>query len=125
MYTLCIRRDFIARHALIGGDWGLENLPHSHPYGLELQLEGDHLDEHGFLVDIVNVEACLGELVARYKDALLNDLPQFSGLNPSLEHFSRIACLTLNEKIEAANLTALKVVLWESDSAWASYRVER
>ena len=83
MYTLCIRRNFIARHALIGGDWGLENLPHSHPYGLELQLTGDHLDEHGFLVDIVNVEACLGELVARYKDALLNDLPDFSGLNLS------------------------------------------
>ena len=32
MYTLGIKRDFIARHFLIGGDWGAENLPNSHHY---------------------------------------------------------------------------------------------
>ena len=40
MYTLAVRRDFIARHFLIGGDWGAENFPNSHHYVLELQLEG-------------------------------------------------------------------------------------
>ena len=40
MYTLAVRRDFIARHFLIGGDWGPENFPNSHHYILELQLKG-------------------------------------------------------------------------------------
>ena len=40
MYTLAVRREFIARHFLIGGDWGAENFPNSHHYVLELQLTG-------------------------------------------------------------------------------------
>src|SRR5918993_508802 len=53
MYTLGIKRNFIARHFLVGGDWGAENLPNSHHYVLELQLTGKELDQHGYLVDIV------------------------------------------------------------------------
>ncbi|MEZ4558430.1 MAG: 6-carboxytetrahydropterin synthase [Caldilineaceae bacterium] len=68
MYTLAVRRDFVAQHFLIGGDWGPENQWHSHHYVLELQLEGDTLDRHGYLVDIVNVEAALEEVVAHYKE---------------------------------------------------------
>jgi 6-pyruvoyltetrahydropterin/6-carboxytetrahydropterin synthase len=125
MYTLSVRRDFIARHFLIGGDWGPENLPNSHHYVLELQLSGDSLDQHGYLVDIMDVEKHLGEVVARYKEQMLNELPEFSGLNPSIEHFARILCTTLDEKIKAVNITKVKVVLWENESAWVSYCVER
>ena len=125
MYTLAVRRSFIARHFLIGGDWGPENLPNSHHYVLELQLSGDQLDQHGYLVDIVDVEKHLDELVARYKEQMLNELAEFAGLNPSIEHFSRILCTTLNEKISAANITKVKVVLWENEIAWVSYCVER
>lgn len=125
MYTLAVRRAFIARHALIGGDWGAENQPHAHAYRLELQLEGERLDEHGFLVDIVDVERHLDENVARYRDVLLNDHPEFAGLNPSLEHFCRLLCTRLNEGIHAPNLSGLRVVLWENDIAWAAYRLVR
>lgn len=125
MYTLAVRRDFIARHALIGGDWGAENQPHSHHYVLELQLEGAALDRHGYLVDILDVEAALNDLLARYRDHLLNDLPEFAGLNPSLEHFCRILAEALSGRIAAENIIALKALLWENESAWASYRVER
>jgi hypothetical protein len=41
-------------------------------------------------VDIVNVEHALNTLVANFRDQTLNDLPQFAGLNPSIEHFTRI-----------------------------------
>jgi 6-pyruvoyltetrahydropterin/6-carboxytetrahydropterin synthase len=125
MYTLAVRRDFIARHYLIGGDWGPENFPNSHHYVLELQLSGDSLDQHGYLVDIVDVEKHLDELVAHYKEQMLNDLPEFAGLNPSIEHFSRILCGTLNERIQAANISRVKVTLWENETAWVSYKIKR
>jgi 6-pyruvoyltetrahydropterin/6-carboxytetrahydropterin synthase len=104
---------------------GLKNFPNSHHYILELQLEGRELDQHGYLVDIMDVEKHLDEVMAYYKEQMLNDKPEFAGLNPSLEHFARILANTLNERISAANLTALKIVLWENPSAWASFRVER
>ena len=125
MYTLAVRRNFIARHFLIGGDWGPENFPNSHHYVLELRLQGRELDQHGYLVDIVDVEKHLDGLIDHYREKMLNDLPEFKGLNPSLEHFTRILCAALNEGIKAANITRVKVILWENESAWAAYSVNR
>lgn len=125
MYTLAVRRSFISRHFLIGGDWGPENFPNSHHYLLELQLEAQELDQHGYLVDIVDVSKALDELVSYYADKMLNDLPEFQGLNPSLEHFSRILATALDRRIRAANVCGLKVILWENESAWASFEIEQ
>ena len=125
MYTLGVRREFIARHFLIGGDWGPENFANSHHYILELQLKGSELDQHGYLVDIVNVEKHLDEVVGYFKEQMLNEKPEFSGLNPSIEHFSRILAVTLNERIQAKNISKLKVVLWEHENAWAAFSIDR
>lgn len=124
MYTLAVRRSFIARHALIGGDWGRENEPHAHRYLLELRLAGEVLDSHGFLVDIVDVERRLDDMILRYRDAMLNDQPEFSGLNPSLEHFARILTDAIAKALHGTGLASVQGVLWEDDSAWASYEVK-
>jgi 6-pyruvoyltetrahydropterin/6-carboxytetrahydropterin synthase len=123
MYTVAVKRDFVAQHFLIGGDWGAENEWHSHHYAVELQLSGTRLDQHGYLVDIVDIEANLDALVATYRDKTLNDLPEFAGLNPSIEHFSRILCTQLAERIQADTLSHLKIKVWENKIAWASYRL--
>lgn len=124
MYRLSFQRDFSARHHLIGGDWGAENLPHAHAYRLELRLEGPSLDEHGYLVDLVEVEGVLEAQVARVRDRSLNDLPEFHGLNPSLEHFARILAQALAAALPGGRIAVLEVRIWESDAAWASYRME-
>jgi 6-pyruvoyltetrahydropterin/6-carboxytetrahydropterin synthase len=121
MYAMTVRTDFIAQHYLIGGDWGPENERNSHHYVLELQLEGSELDQHGYLVDIVQVEGELREVRRHYADRLLNDLPEFQGLNPSIEHFARILCQRLGQSLAAPNLTGVAVRLWENDDASASY----
>ena len=125
MYTLAVRRSFIARHFLIGGDWGPENFPNSHQYLLELQLQAEELDQHGYLVDIVDVSKHLDDVMEYYAEKMLNDLPEFEGLNPSLEHFSRILAAALDARIGAPSVKALKVVLWENESAWVSFEVQR
>lgn len=124
MYSLAVKRSLIAQHYLFGGDWGLENERHSHHYQIEVQLQGKELDQHGYLVDIVEVEARLEELLAYYRDKTLNDLPEFRGLNPSIEHFARIFCGQLREKLQFPNLTALQVTIWENEIAWTAYREE-
>jgi 6-pyruvoyltetrahydropterin/6-carboxytetrahydropterin synthase len=123
MYSLALQRSFVAWHHLIGGDWGAESEPHTHPYRMELRLEGAALNEHGYLVDLLEVERILGEALAGYEGADLNTLPAFAGLNPSLEHFARILCTQLAGSLGGAGLEAVAVQLWESDSAWASYRL--
>ena len=122
MYTLAVQRTFTAWHYLIGGDWGAENQPHTHDYRLELRLDAATLDEHGYCVDIVKVEAALDAFVATLAGATLNDLPPFAGLNPSIEHFCRIAAESLAPAVAAPNLTAITVRIWENTIAWAEYR---
>lgn len=125
MYTVAVARDFIAQHYLFGGDWGAENQWHSHHYRVEVQLAGTTLDEHGYLVDIVDIERHLEALVDRYRDRTLNDLPEFEGLNPSIEHFARIFCQAFSDRVQAPNLSAITIQMWENEIAWASYRQER
>ncbi len=124
MYTVAVKRDFVAQHFLIGGDWGAENERHSHHYYVEVQLAGPSLDTHGFLVDIVDIETHLETLVAYYQDRTLNELPEFEGLNPSIEHFARIFCQALSGRVQTPNLKAITVRMWENEIAWAAYRQE-
>lgn len=124
MYTVTVKRDFIARHYLIGGDLDDENLPHVHNYVVEVRLEGGILDNHGYLTDIVEIESALDAQVARYRDATLNELPEFEDLNPSIEHLARILCQAIADDIQTRHLKALTVRVWENEWAWAQYREE-
>jgi 6-pyruvoyltetrahydropterin/6-carboxytetrahydropterin synthase len=121
MYKVAVKRHFDAQHFLVGGDWGLENDLHYHHYQVELQLECDTLDQHGYLVDIVDIEGHLDAMVNHYQDQILNEQPEFEGLNPSIEHFSRIFCLRLLDEIDRPNLSSITIKLWENEIAWASY----
>jgi 6-pyruvoyltetrahydropterin/6-carboxytetrahydropterin synthase len=122
MYTIAVKRDFIARHFLIGGDWGRENQPHAHHYLLEVSITHTELDQHGYLVDITDIESVLTGIVDYFQDSRLNDLPEFSELNPSLEHFCRIIWQKLLAEIKPPGAGNLTVKLWENESCWASYQ---
>jgi 6-pyruvoyltetrahydropterin/6-carboxytetrahydropterin synthase len=124
MYTLRVARDFVAQHYLTVPDCGPENEWHSHHFELELILEGPKLNEHGYLVDIVEVEEILESRVNRYRDATLNDLPEFDDKNPSIEHFSQIIASYITDHLSTYNIDLITVRLWEDDSAWASYSTE-
>ena len=125
MHSLMVKKDFIASHFLIGGDWGAENLPHAHRHVLELVLEGKTLDRHNYLVDIVEVEHLLEESIGRYRNRLLNDMESFGGGNPSIELFSKILCTELSDRIRDPSIAKIRVVLWEHESAWAAYEIAR
>lgn len=124
MYSLNLQREFSAQHFLIGGDWGLENELHSHQYRIEIRLRGEELNEFGYLVDIGEVEGYLTAFLRDIDGAILNELPEFEGLNPSLENFARITLHTLAASLTASNLSSLEIRIWEDRNAWASYTTE-
>lgn len=121
MYTTAVKRDFVAQHFLIGGDWGAENQKHSHHYQVQVELMGETLDQHGYMVDIVDITRALDEVCTYLRDQTLNDLPEFAGLNPSIEHLARIFCHAFLKRIHASNLTRVRVQIWENEIAWSSF----
>jgi 6-pyruvoyltetrahydropterin/6-carboxytetrahydropterin synthase len=121
MYTVAVQRELIARHALVGRDFGPEGRPHSHRYLVEVRLTGDRLDRFGFLVDIDELTTRMEEVLGGFRDRLLNELPEFAGVNPSIEHLSRILCRAFRERLQMAPAADMTVTIRESESAWAAY----
>lgn len=121
MYQLAITRDFFAQHFLIGGDWGKENRKHSHHYKVEVRIKATELNQHGYLIDIVELETSLAKIIETFADKTLNDLPALQDLNPSLERFARLIWESLVAMLEV-DPGRLTVRLWENSTDWAAYR---
>lgn len=124
MYQLSIREEFVAQHFLTVPDCGPENIKHSHVYALEMLLEGGGLNEHGYLVDIDDVKSSMKAVLDMYRDRTLNDMPAFKGLNPSIEHFSRIVVEQVASSMDTTNIEKITVRMWEDSYCWASYSKE-
>jgi 6-pyruvoyltetrahydropterin/6-carboxytetrahydropterin synthase len=125
MYSLSLKRRFVANHYLVGGDWGAENLPHAHAYQMEVGVESSALDAHGYVIDLVLLEKVVEETLAKFRDRTLNDRPEFVGLNPSLEHFARILAEAIDQGLAVTPIAGLEVRLWEHEAAFAAYRLRR
>ncbi|MFD1587353.1 6-pyruvoyl tetrahydropterin synthase family protein [Halorientalis brevis] len=120
-YTLNVSEPFVAQHYLTVPDPGPEGDLHSHQYEVEVELEAESLNEWGYLVDIDAVTATIDDLVARYRDATLNDLPEFGDDNPSVERFTRLFCDRFLDQLPTDRLTSVTVRIHEDDVAWAAY----
>lgn len=120
MYTVTVSRECPARHFLTVPNPGPEGDPHEHPYEAVVRLSGGTLDEHGYLVDIDEVEAALDAVVARYRGTTLNDLPEFEG-NPSVERFARQFLERLLAALDAPNVDRVRVTMWEGEAAAGAF----
>ena len=121
MYATTVLTDFVAQHYLTVPDPGPEGVPHSHHFEVELTFRGPELNEHDYLVDIDDAEAALADLADRYRDELLNDLPEFEGRNPSVERFARVVFERVTDAVTDDTVAELGVTVWEDDAAAATY----
>jgi 6-pyruvoyltetrahydropterin/6-carboxytetrahydropterin synthase len=121
VYSTTVRTDFVAQHYLTVPDPGPEGEPHSHQFEVELTFRGPELNEYQYLVDIDDADAALSTLADRYRDRLLNDLPEFAGDNPSVERFARVIFDRVTDIVTDETVTELAVRVWEDSQAAATY----
>ncbi|HAO88855.1 MAG TPA: 6-pyruvoyl tetrahydropterin synthase, partial [Gammaproteobacteria bacterium] len=57
-------------------------------------------------------------------DKMLNDLPEFAGLNPSIEHFSRIVCEKMLAGVAPPGSGRFTIRIWENETGWAAYYMD-
>ncbi|MEF8813930.1 MAG: 6-carboxytetrahydropterin synthase [Halovenus sp.] len=121
-YELAVTREFVAQHVLTVPDpEPPEGEVHSHCFTVEVRFGGSTLGEYGYLVDIDEVRGILDELEERYRDIVLNDLPEFEGLNPSVEHFARLFGDRVTDALSDETPDRLEIRIWEDETAWASH----
>ena len=88
-YVLALSEKFTARHFFPEKRGMEEGIPHPHDYRIEIRVDGGALDKNGYLIDLDEIDLFLKEILSRYSGVLINNLPEFSQLAPSLEHFAQ------------------------------------
>jgi 6-pyruvoyltetrahydropterin/6-carboxytetrahydropterin synthase len=68
------------------------------------------------------IEELLDRVVDHYRSRLLNELAEFEGLNPSIEHLSRRFFDRLSAGLGHHRFVSIEVRIWETAEAWAAYR---
>jgi len=124
MFSVALRKKFIA-HRHIADMSDVEHPIRSHLYILEVMLEAEDLDSEGYVLDLDEVGSEVDDILALYRDKTLNNTEAFQNVTPTLEAFARVLGDALNEQLYAPQLTAISVRLWQDDSAWAMYDIEK
>jgi 6-pyruvoyltetrahydropterin/6-carboxytetrahydropterin synthase len=125
MIELMVEQEFDAAHALRGYQGPCENL-HGHTWKAQVVLEGEKLNEIGILCDFKEVKKILWTVLEKFDHHNLNDLPEFSKINPSSENLAKYMFETLQPKFGALTPAVVlkKVTVWESRETCASYMLK-
>lgn len=116
MFTITIKRNFNASHALCGGS---SEERHKHNWRLEVQFISEKLDDSGCVIDFLAVDKVLTELSSAIEGKNINELEYFEKISPSTENIAKY----IFEKIYGMiNQKPESVTLWEDDNHGVTYR---
>lgn len=118
MFEIGVVSEFEAAHKL-EGDFGLSSNLHGHTYRVELTLQGKELDTKGILYDLGELKEYFKNVLEKLHCQYLNKI--FKGDNPTAENVSKYISNCIFPLIKNKSLAKLKVKVWESSSAFASY----
>jgi 6-pyruvoyltetrahydropterin/6-carboxytetrahydropterin synthase len=121
MYEVSVKDHFSAAHSLrdIGGK--CENF-HGHNFKVEVFLASETLKEDGTVMDFRNLKTLLKQVLDKVDHTNLNEVPPFDTINPSSENIAKyIFDKIQNQMKEQKTGGKLRVDVWESDTARASY----
>ncbi len=121
MYRLTVRDHFDAAHFLRAYPGKCAQL-HGHRWVVEVTVKGENLDKLGMLVDFGTVKQCLKSKLDLLDHCLINDLAEFTELNPTAENLAKYLYDYLSKSI--AGVALHKVKVFETPDAWTEYGEE-
>jgi 6-pyruvoyltetrahydropterin/6-carboxytetrahydropterin synthase len=120
MYELSIQTSFSAAHRLRNYQGDCEAL-HGHNWKVQVTVQSRTLNDIGLAIDFKTLKEITGETLDRIDHTCLNDIAPFSDINPSSENIARVLYEEMKTSLAAFGVSLLRVSVWESDNAWASY----
>ena len=121
MYEVGIVEEFDAILSL-KGDFGLATRLHGHTYRVKVAIQGDRLDEAGMLYDIGQLREGLKGILSHLHYQNLNEVDAFRDINPTVENVCKYISERLAPIVKRDRVRGLEVTVWESPTAFASYR---
>ena len=121
MYEVGTAAEVRAFHVMPGME-GPEGELHSHDYRIEVLVERGELDERGMVCDLDVLDAALGAVVDKLRDADLEMIRPPEAEAVTVEVFARWAHGALAEAVRGGGGEVLRLRVWESPVAFAGYR---
>jgi 6-pyruvoyltetrahydropterin/6-carboxytetrahydropterin synthase len=123
MYYITVERDFDAAHALRGYRGKCENL-HGHRFVVRATVKASKLDDIGLACDFTILKQHLSEILAKFDHHNLNEVPPFTGENPSSENIAALVYDEMKARLGKAPAAIDSIEVWESPTSHITYRPE-
>lgn len=121
VYRLQVSSQFSSSHQLRNYGGKCEEL-HGHNFTVQAEVEGTRLQpDTGILIDFKVLKAKLSRVIEPLDHTHLNELPQFSALNPSSENLARHIYRELDKTLQDTGVRVRKVSVSEKESSTAVY----
>lgn len=120
MYEVSIEAHFSAAHRLRNYKGRCENL-HGHNWKVAVTVCAEVLDDAGMVIDFSVLKQETKRIIDRLDHQYLNELSPFTAVNPSSEHLAAHIFDQLSMALKETPVTVVRVTVWESDQAQASY----
>ncbi len=120
MYEIAIQSHFSGAHRLRYLQGKCEAL-HGHNWKVEISVVSDRLNKEGVVIDFKILKQKLERALKPLDHTYLNDLPHFSGKEPSSENIAKYIFDKLKRELKEYRVTLKRVTAWESENACATY----
>lgn len=120
MYEISVEQEFEAAHYLRGYRGKCENM-HGHHFRVVARLRAKKLDRIGMAYDFTVLRDQLGQILARFDHACLNDLAPFDKINPTSENIASTVYGEIEAVIKGKGAVLTSVQVWESPRSSVTY----
>ncbi|MGD8320403.1 MAG: 6-carboxytetrahydropterin synthase QueD [Gemmatimonadota bacterium] len=121
VYTVSVQAHYDSAHFLVNYKGKCERL-HGHRYVVDVAVQATELNEAGIAFDFVDLKRELRSLADYLDHELLNELPEFQGVETSAENQARWFYDELQKRLpKELSRGLLYARVWETPSQWAQY----
>ena len=119
-WILKVKGGFSAAHRLYGSGGKCESL-HGHNFKVELEVEGENLDDQGMLIDFGLLKGLLQTVLEELDHRDLNEIEALAASSPSSEVLARYILREVKKRMPTPEVEVRSVTVSESDTASATY----
>ncbi|WP_421903434.1 6-carboxytetrahydropterin synthase QueD [Maridesulfovibrio sp.] len=120
-WRLKVKNDFSSAHQLRNYGGKCENM-HGHNFGVEVEIEGDHLDQKvEILMDFKALKKELSAVLDSLDHKHLNSLEYFEHRNPSSENIARYIYEEMKKRVNSEHVRMVFASVSEKESSVATY----
>jgi len=120
MYEIAVTSHFSGAHRLRYLHGKCEEL-HGHNWKVEVSVVSNRLRKEGVVIDFGILKQKVEKILKSLDHTYLNDLPHFSGIEPSSENIAKYIFDRLKSELKGHSVNLKKVTAWESETSCATY----